>query len=550
MPTITINKTELEKYLGKVLPLEELKDRISMLGTDLESTENDLITVEIFPTRPDLLSLPGFARALSSFIGVKTVLREYSVKKSNYKIIIDPSVKELRPYTACAIVKNLKINDEKLTELIQIQEKLAITHGRDRKKSAYGIYPLDSITFPVHYIAKDPAKVMFKPLGFDHPIYAKDVPRLHPKGRDYAHLTAGWKKYPFFIDSADKVMCMLPFTNSEDTGKVDLQTKDVFIECTGNDFNNVLVALNIIVIALADMDGEIYSLELDYENKKVISPDLTPEKMKLDLKYINKLLGLSLTPEQAKILLEKMGYGYENGIVLIPAYRADILHQVDLAEDIAIAYGYENFKEEIPNVATIGEETPLEKFSRKIRECLVGLGLIEVKNYHLLTKEELTLKMNLSVLKPIGLKNALGEHNHLRNSLLPSLLKNLKENQHHEYPQNIFEIGRVFNLDKNTETGIGEKEHLAIMLCQEKTDFTAIKQILDALISALGLECKIKESKQDSFIPGRFGEILVEEKKIGIIGEISPQVITNWNFAVPATALELDLEGLFGLVKR
>src|SRR3989344_2437629 len=433
MPTITINKTELEKYLGKVLPLEELKDRISMLGTDLESIENDLITVEIFPNRPDLLSLPGFARALSSFIGVKTGLREYSVKKSNYKIIIDPSVKELRPYTACAIVKNLKINDEKLAELIQIQEKLAITHGRDRKKSAYGIYPLDSITFPVHYIAKDPAKVMFKPLGFDHPIYAKDVPRLHPKGRDYAHLTAGWKKYPFFIDSADKVMCMLPFTNSEDT---------------------------------------------------------------------------------------------------------------------AIAYGYENFKEEIPNVATIGEETPLEKFSRKIRECLVGLGLIEVKNYHLLTKEELTLKMNLSVLKPIGLKNALGEHNPLRNSLLPSLLKNLKENQHHEYPQNIFEIGRVFNLDKNTETGIGEKEHLAIMLCQEKTDFTAIKQILDALISALGLECKIKESKQDSFIPGRFGEILVEEKKIGIIGEISPQVITNWNFAVPATALELDLEGLFGLVKR
>ena len=548
MPTIKLNKSVFEQLVGEELPLEELKDRISMLGTDLEKIENDQIEVEIFPNRPDMLSEQGFARAFSSFIGVKTGLRKYEVKKSGLKVIIDPSVKELRPYTACAIVKNLTFNHEKIISLMQIQEKLAITHGRNRKKSAYGIYPLNSIAFPIHYIAKDPAQVMFKPLGFDHEICAKDVPLLHPKGQAYAHLTQGWTKYPFFIDSENRVMCMLPFTNSADTGKVDLHTKDVFIECTGNDFNNVLVALNIIVAALADMGGEIYSLELEYGLEKKITPDVTPRRMKLNLPYINKRLGLKLKEAEATLLLARMGYGFEHNEVLVPAYRADILHQVDLAEDIAIAYGYENFTEEIPQVATIGEEHPLEKFSRKVREIVIGLGLLEVKNYSLITEEEAKVNMNLqSHLVP--LKNAFGDYNRLRNSLLPSLLKNVSENQHCDYPQNLFEIGRTFTFG-NTETGVVEVEHLSIILCQEKIDFTQIRQVLEALLRSLGLENSIKETHHDSYIPGRVGDILVHNEKIGHLGEIHPVVLNNWRLLVPAAALELDLEKLFKLINN
>src|SRR3989338_10032957 len=169
MPTITLNKTEFEKLIGKKLPLEELKDRISMLGTDLESVEGDEIHVEIFPNRPDLLSEQGFARAFSSFIGVKTGLRKYTAKESGCTVIVDPSV-GMRPYTACAIVKNLKFDDERIREIMQMQEKLATTYGRNRKKSAYGIYPLEAITFPLSYVAKDPKTVQFKPLGFEEAI--------------------------------------------------------------------------------------------------------------------------------------------------------------------------------------------------------------------------------------------------------------------------------------------------------------------------------------------------------------------------------------------
>ncbi len=548
MPTVTLNKTVFEKLVGKKLPLEQLKDRISMLGTDLEGIEDEAITVEIFPNRPDLLSEQGFARAFSSFIGVKTGLREYKVKKSGYKVIVDKSV-TMRPYTACALVKNLKFDDERIREIIQMQEKLATTHGRNRKKSAYGIYPADAINFPIHYIAKDPAQVKFKPLGFNYEILASEVPEVHPKGQAFKQLTVGWKKYPFFIDSKNKVMCMLPFTNSEDTGKVTEKTKNVFVECTGTDLENAQLALNMIVTALADMGGEIYSLDIVYPEKTISTPDLNPKKMKLDLNYINKRLGLELKEPEAKRLLERMGYGYDKGTVLIPAYRADILHQADFAEDIAIAYGYENFKEEIPKVATIGEELHLEKFSRKVREILIGLGLLEAKNFHLITDIELNQKMLLQN-KLVKLKNALGEYNHLRNKVLPSLLKNLNENQHNEYPQNIFEIGRVFTFDDAFETGVSERESLALILCNDTADFTQVKQVLDALMRALSLNMTVKESKHPSFIPGRMGEIIVNGQSVGVIGEVHPKVLENWGLVVPAVALELDLEKLFEMVKN
>ena len=148
MPTIVLNKKVFEKLVGKSLPIEKLKDRISMLGTDLEKIDNNEIHVEVFPNRPDMLSEQGFARAFSAFIGEKTGLRPYCVKDSGAKVVIDPSVSNIRPFTACAIVKNISFNDEKIREVIQIQEKLHITFGRNRKKLAIGIYPLEKIKPP------------------------------------------------------------------------------------------------------------------------------------------------------------------------------------------------------------------------------------------------------------------------------------------------------------------------------------------------------------------------------------------------------------------
>ena len=548
MPTLTLNKEVLEKLVGKKLPLEKLKDRISMLGTDLESIKGNEINVEIFPNRPDLLSEQGLARALSSFIGVKTGLRKYKVEKSGEKVVIDKSVKEVRPYTACAIVKGLKFDDEKIKEIIQIQEKLHVTYGRNRTKCAIGIYPYEKIKPPIRFIAKKPNEIKFQPLEAYKEMTGAQILSQHPTGREYGHLLEGLSMFPIFVDASNQVLSMPPIINSEQTGKITGKTTDVFIECSGFDFDVLHKCLNMIVAAMADMGGKIYSMELQYPDKKVTTPNLEPEPMKFDIKYINKIIGVELNESGIKKYLEMMGYGYEKGKALVPAYRADVLHPSDLVEDICIAYGYDNLEPEIPKVATIAEENKFSVFKERIANILVGLGILEVKTYHLTSKENQTAKMN-SKSEVIELANPTSkEFDVLRTWVIPSLMEVLAGNLHNEYPQNIFDIGAIFKKGK-TDTGVAEAERLAVALCDEKSDFTSIKQALDYSMKMIDVKYEIRECDCNSFIPGRVGRVSVKGKDVAYIGEISPEVLANWGITMPVACFELNLTDLFEAMK-
>ncbi len=545
MPTIILNKEVIEKLVGKKLPVDKLKDRIIMLGTDLEKIEGNEIHVEIFPNRPDLLSEQGFARALASFIGVKTGLKKYDVKKTGHEVIVKGLPKEW-PYAVTAIVKGLKFDDEKIREIIQVQEKLGVTLLRNRKKGGIGIYPLEKITLPITFTAEDPDKISFVPLEYPGELSGRQILSKHPTGREYGHICEGWKKFPIFKDAKGVIMSMPPIINSHDVGKITENTKDVFVEATGTDLNTLKVALNIVVTTMADMGGQIYSFDVKYsDGTKITTPDLNPSKMDVDIDYISKRIGVDLKESDAKKLLERMGYGYEKGKALIPAYRADVLHPVDLAEDICIAYGYENIKPEIPKVATIAEENDFWKFKEKIANMLVGLKLLEVKTYHLTSKENQTSKME-SKSDVIALANAsTKEYNVLRSWIIPNLMDVLQNNKHNEYPQNIFDIGTIFKKSAKTDTGVGEAVRVAVALCNDKTDFTEIKQVLDYIMRMIGVKYEINETECSSFIPGRCGIVSLNGKDIAYIGEISPKVLSNWELQVPVAALEINLTDLF-----
>jgi len=546
MPTITLNRKIVEELVGKKLPLDKLKDRISMLGTNLEGINEKEIVVEIFPNRPDLLSEQGFARALSSFIGVKKGLRNYKSNKSGYRVVIDKSVKEVRPYTACAVVKNLKFSDERIREIIQIQEKLHVTYGRNRKKVAIGIYPLEKIKFPVNYIARKPIDIKFVPLESKDKLNGLEILKEHPAGKEYGYLLENERLFPIFIDANNEIMSMPPIINSDKTGKIVVDTTDVFIECSGFDFDVLSKCLNIIVTALADMKGELYDVELDY-GKKRITPDLSAERMKIDINYVNKILGLELKENEIRNLLERMGFAYNNKEVLIPSYRTDILHQIDLVEDIAIAYGYENFKEEIPKLMTVGEEDKFEIFKNKVSEILVGLGLLEISTYNITNVDIQKKRMNCDV-EIVELQNALTtDYNVLRSWMIPCLLNILTKNKHYDYPQNLFDIGIVFKGEKDE---VKEDCRLGVVLCSMKADFTRIKQVSDVLFSELGLIYEVREVEHGSFIKGRVGRVIVNGRKIAYIGEVHPSVLRNFELEMPVAAFELNLSELYNIVTK
>lgn len=548
MAVITFNKKQFERDFGKLY--DNMQNKIAMFGTPVESIKKDEFCLEIFPNRPDLLSYQGFKRAFLSFLGKKTGLKEYKINKpeKNYNITIDSSVKDVRPYTACAIVKGLRFDDEKIKELIETQEKLHTTIGRKRKRVAIGIYPMEKIRLPITFKAIEPDQIKFIPLEMSKELSGLEILQRHPAGKEYAHLLAGKAKFPVFIDADKQILSMPPIINSHLTGKLTSKTKDVFIECSGDDFEILKKCLNIIVTSLNEMGGEIYQMKLHYGKKK-ITPDLTSKKIKISLENTNKLLGIKLKEKELKKLIEKMGhnYNYKDNSVEVAPWRIDILHEVDIIEDVAIAYGYENFVPEIPEIATMGKEDKKEIVKKKFSEILSGLGMVEVSNYHLTNKKDQIEKMSLVEKQEefIEVKESKTEYTILRKNLIHLLLKNFSENVDSEYPQKIFEIGRVFCLEEGKEN-IREKEMLAAGI--SPGNFTKIKQVLEYLFRMIGKkidkEIIFKEAKEipPYFIEGRTAEIIFKDKKIGFISEIHPKTLKNWKIKMPVALFEIDLE--------
>tara|TARA_Y100000310_G_scaffold340419_1_gene436138 strand:- start:2181 stop:3797 length:1617 start_codon:yes stop_codon:yes gene_type:complete len=537
MAILTIQKKQFEKDVGKLDNV--MQEQIAMFGTPIEALTDEEIQIELFPNRPDLLSYQNFKNSFLSYLGKKTGLRKIKLNKpcKDYEVKIESSVKSIRPYTACAIVKNLKFDEAKIKEIIDIQEKLHITVGRNRKKMAIGVYPLEKIKLPITYKALEPEKIIFRPLEFPREINGKQILSQHPAGRDYGHLLEGCNKYTVFVDANDNVLSMPPIINSHDTGKVSLNTKDIFIECSGFDLNVLKKVLNILVYALSGMGGDVYQMKLKY-NKPIITPDIEPEKMKLSLKNTNKLLGLELKEKEVKKFLERMGYDYSSGNVKVPAYRTDILHEVDLIEDVAIAYGYNKLFPEIPEVATIGEIDRNEVLKSKMSNILAGLGFVETNSLHLINKDTIK-KLNEKPQDYIKVLNSKSEYEFLRQNLSSYIFKILSENVDVEYPQEIFQIGKVFD-------GYEERERLAVALTPG--NFTKLKQVLDYFSRMLDVELELEEALEvpGHFIEGRVASIVLEGKEIGFIGEVHPKVLGNFKLKMPVALFEIELDGILG----
>ncbi len=544
MAVVTFSKKQFEKDIGNLD--EKMKNRISMFGTPVEKEEDDEISIEVFPNRPDLLSYQGFKRGFLGFLDEKTGLQEYKVSKpdENYKVIVDSSVKDIRPYTACAIIRGLQLDDKKIKEIIEMQERLHITIGRKRKKAAIGIYPLEKIKLPITFKALEPDKIKFLPLDMERETSGLEILQKHPAGKEYAHLLAGKVKFPIFEDSAGQILSMPPVINSQLTGRVTENTKDVFVECSGFDFGVLKTCLNIIVTCLADMGGKIYQMEISRGLRgKEVTPDLTPRVMKISLENTNKILGLNLSEKHLKEFLERMGFDYKNKIVEIPAWRADILHEVDLIEEVAIAYGYENFVPEIPEISTIGTEDKKEKIKKGLALILSGLGFLEVSSYHLTNKKNQIENMGLSEKeRVIEVRESKTEYSVLRKNLSHSMLKIFSENVDSEYPQKIFETGKIFSF-------LGEKvtEKEALSASVSPGNFTEIKQALEYFFRMLGIEASFKEPMNSPpwFIEGRTAEISLNGRSVGFIGEIHPKILSNWKIKMPVALFEIELSEIF-----
>jgi phenylalanyl-tRNA synthetase beta chain len=550
MVSLNLNKKQLFADLG-VPESEDLLHQIVMMGAEVEDNTKEELIVDITPNRPDMLSQPGFTRALAAFLNLKPGLKTYTTTQSKLKVFVDESVRNIRPHTACAVIKNLKLDDERLKEIIAIQEKLHVTFCRKRKRGAIGIYPMENISGNITFMALEPSKIKFRPLEAEKEMTAPEILEHHPKGKEFAHLLQGLPLWPVFMDNKKKILSLTPVINSHETGKITAQTKEVFLECSGSDFRICHEVVQIISAALADIGATVQTVEVVYGRKTEITPDMTSKRQEFYGYYANRRLGTQLKKEEFAPLLSRMGLGFEEGRIketyyaLVPPYRVDFLHQIDVVEDLAIALGYENITASLPNVATIASTTPTQKFSAVLRKILVGYGLLEAKNYHLLSKEyQIAVDGNPDV---VTLKSSVSEeYDALRRTLLSCMTQALQRNKMHEYPQGLFEIGTVFS---PAPEHVDESLHLCIALAGE-VDYTKIRQIVDGLLLAVGQQGTFTAHEDNRFLKGRCARLVVDGVAIGVLGEVAPRVLSHAQLVVPVAACELDVDALRMVVLR
>jgi len=560
VPTIKIVFSDLELLVGKHLPrnTEELTELLSYIKGEVEALQDQELSIEIKDgNRPDLLSVEGISRALRGVLGIEEGLKQYSAESSlGVEIHVDKRLKEIRPYIASAIIKGIRLSNVAIQQLIHLQDKLDQTYGRQRKRTSIGLYDFTLIKPPLNYTVADPSGASFIPLGYEKKMNLKKILEVHPKGIEYGNLIKMFTSWPILLDSNEKIISFPPIINSANVGKITEETKEVFIEVTGTDYGAVLNTLTLVTLALADRGGEIYNVCNCYPYSRIqreITPKFLTSEIKLDLGLIDKILGIKLSQDEVVTLLKRSRFNSkpadtESLIVTIPCYRFDIMHPVDIIEEIAIMYGYSSFERRWPKMITFGEISTSELLSDAVRETMIGLGFQEVLSFSLSTPQNLFTKMNLKTKRIVKITNPINERfTCLRSWLMPSLMEFLSNNTHISYPQMIFEVGECAVLKKTSNTGIVDLKKLACVAIHSRASFSEIKAVVNSFLVNFGLTPELQETDHETFIAGRVGSILIDKKKIGILGEINPKVLESWGLENPAIGCEIDLSELFDI---
>ena len=543
MPVVTFDYNDFVNILGYKIPKQELVEKLPMIGGDLDRVDGDEISIEFFPDRPDLASVEGIARASRAFFEFETGLKKYDIKKSDVELIVDPSVKKVRPYVVTALVKNITMTDELIASLMELQEKLHLGLGRNRRKVAIGVHNYEPVEPPFTYKAVDPNSVQFVPLNKVESMTMAEILQKHEKGVDYAFILEGFDKHPLIVDKNNNVLSYPPIINGSLT-EVTPFTTEIFIDVTGTDQKAVNYALNIIATALAERGGQIYTTKVKDQNQIYTTPNLTPTMRKLRINYVNKILGTKLNEKQIIKYLQKMGYNatFSRDIIKveIPSWRADILHEIDLVEDVAVGYGFDKFEIDFPKNHTFGKTLPQQKTYDALRNIMIGLGFNEVTTFTISNEKDEFTKIGLNIGDRVQIENPIGEeYTCLRIGLIPSLLKILSENRHHPLPQQIFELGIV------VDSSFKNQYHLGFVKIDSKANFTECKSYAEAILRDLGkTKYSLKKKEHPGFIKGRCAAITINNKELGYFGEIHPKTITNFELEHPIIAFEIQVDQL------
>lgn len=526
--------------------------------------------LDLLAARPDLFDVGGLARALRGTLGIESGLPNYATTPSGITVRVDKSVADkssYRPFIACAAMTLPPVDETSLIAIMKLQENLHWGVGRDRKLASIGVYDRAAIRGDISYRTIDPDKEPFVPLGMPgRKMSGRQILETHPKGVAYAELLAELKRYPVLEDAKRQVLSMPPIINSEET-KLKQGTSRVFIDVTGISQAAVTKSLDTLVCSLAEIGGTIETVTIVEANgKQRTTPDLSPRSAEVDLAEAKRWLGLPLDANSLVESLRKMRFDVAERAADItdasdsplaprsssltvhyPPYRTDIRHPVDLLEDVAIGYGYGNIEPRLVRSMTVGTPRPEETLSDRVRQILIGLGFSEIMSLPLTTEEHQFERLRTTTPDryPQVANPKLKAYNVVRTHLMGGLFEALRENRRRPMPQRMFEIDNVVELDDAAETGAGEQRRVALVEIGRDSGYAAARSVADALLRELGWQATYAALDHPTFVPGRAATVSVGDAPVGMLGEVHPEVLTNFGLIYPVALCELTLERVF-----
>ncbi|RKF73182.1 Phenylalanine--tRNA ligase beta subunit [Golovinomyces cichoracearum] len=600
MPTISVDKAELFKVLGQEYSTEEFENLCFEFGIELDEDTSDSerpmvngkqepakLKIEIPANRYDMLCFEGISLMLNVFLG--------KVPYPNYRLVppkddktasitVSSETLKVRPFISGAILRNIRFTQEAYDSFISLQDKLHQNLARQRTLVAIGTHDLDKINGPFTYEALRPGDISFVPLNQKKEMNAEELMLLYKTDKHlakYLPIIQDSPVYPVIYDS-NRIVCSLPPIINGDRSKITLDTKNVFIEITGTDRTKLEIVNNIIVAMFSQYCTEPFTVEpmtivSDHNGETRQTPNLGCRTTKVEVDYINKSCGLNESPQRICDLLTKMCYSAkpistaQNLIeVTVPITRADVLHQCDLMEDFAIAYGFNKLpRSSLNKASTIGQPLMINKLGDIVRMEAALAGWVEVMPLILCSHDE-----NFSYLNrkdngetAVVLANPkTAEYQIVRTSLLPGILKTIRENKKHSVPIKIFEVSDIALKDRKVERQSRNERHFAAAWYGKTSGFEVVHGLLDRILLMLrtpflvseesptevGLDGAAKdgywidEIDEATFFPGHAAAIYLrvngKKTRIGEFGILHPTVLEKFELRYPVSTLEINLE--------
>jgi len=594
----------------RMMAANEIKNADAEAQAKLDELDDTVIyKIDIPANRYDLLCIEGIARSLRIFKGLESAPTYQIIEPAQRQIMrVKPSVKDVpRPFVVCAVLRGMNFEENNYKSFIDLQDKLHQNICRMRKLVAIGTHDLDVVEGPFQYDAQPRDEVSFVPLTeedkewtgkalLDH--YNTDPGCKHLK--PYTKLIYDCPNYPVISDAKGRVMSMPPIINGAHSRIQKGKTTNVFIECTATDLTKAHIVLDTMVTMFSEYCSEKFSVEpvdVIYETadggveSTETTPRLSSRMAEAQLTDICSVIGVELDAPTVCELCTKMQLGpasYDEATgtisVTVPPTRSDILHAVDIIEDVAIAYGFNKLiPGEVPPTQTVGGPLPLNHFSDQLRDEVARAGFTEVLTHGLcMTRENFDNLRRVNDGSAVQLSNpANEEYEVVRTTLLPGLLKTLKHNKSMPVKDGIkfYEISDVVLQDTNADVGARNERHLAATYAGLTDGFEVIHGLVDRVMqlnlvkpeSQKGDSAtyyKIQPTDDQAYYEGRRAEVVlvrpvaaaagaaaeeakgdeVEEIVLGTFGAVHPLVLAKdkYDLQNPCSAVELNLEPLGG----